>query len=177
MLGSGLRTDNSIQSTPGVGFQGYPVTDQIALCRGCRVGNRSCRFGADDFVAVGPSEGLVSLTCPSDFQGGPEVAHGGWIAAVFDDVLGRFLTHRGLLAVTATLKVDYLMPVPVERPLVLSVRIEAEEGRRRVMSGALRLMGEDQDRATAQGTWVERRPDHFDRHRAQIADLGPQRQS
>jgi len=147
------------------------MKDNIALCRGCRVGTRACRFGANDFVAIGNNEGRVRLTCPSDFQGGPNVAHGGWISGVFDDALGRFLTHGGLLTVTASLTIDFLMPVPVERPLILAVRIEEVDGRRRIMSGSLRLEGDDRDRATARGVWVERRPDHFDRHRAQITEL------
>ncbi|WGM47253.1 hypothetical protein KOAAANKH_02128 [Brevundimonas sp. NIBR10] len=145
------------------------MVDHIALCRGCRVGARACRFGADDFVAIDLNEGRVCLTCPFDVQGGPDVAHGGWISGVFDDALGRFLTHRGLLTVTATLTIDFLMPVPVERPLILTVRIEKEDGRRRFMSGSLRLEGDDRDRATAHGVWVERRPDHFDRHQAQMS--------
>ena len=141
----------------------------VALCRGCRVGVRKCRFGADDFSSVSPTEGLVRLSCPSDFQGGPDVAHGGWISGVFDDVLGRFLTHNGLRTVTATLTVDFLMPVPVEQPLEVTVRIEAQEGRRRTMSAVMRLKGDRRDRATARGVWVERRADHFDRHQAEIS--------
>lgn len=146
------------------------MNDRVSLCRGCRVGGRNCRFGADDFVATGPDEAIVHLACPTDFQGGPDVAHGGWISGVFDDVLGRFLTHNGLLTVTATLTVDFLMPVPVEQPLTVMVRIEAREGRRLTMSGVLRLKGDPHDRATARGVWVERRADHFDRHRAQITN-------
>jgi acyl-coenzyme A thioesterase PaaI-like protein len=141
----------------------------VALCRGCRVGERPCRFGADDFEAIGPDEGVARLICPSDFQGGPDVAHGGWISGVFDDVLGRFLTHNGLKTVTANLTVNFLMPVPVEQPLIVRVRIEAQDGRRRTMSGAMRLEGDTRDRATAHGLWVERRPDHFDRHQAEIS--------
>lgn len=146
------------------------MNDRISLCRGCRVAGRRCRFGADDFIAAGPDEAVVRLVCPADFQGGPDVAHGGWISGVFDDALGRFLTHTGLLTVTATLTVDFLMPVPVEQPLTVTVRIEARDGRRLTMSGVLRLEGDPRDRATAKGVWVERRPDHFERHQAQIAD-------
>lgn len=141
----------------------------VALCRGCRVGERKCRFGADDFASHSPTEGVVNLSCPSDFQGGPDVAHGGWISGVFDDVLGRFLTHHGLLTVTATLTVDFLMPVPVEQLLEVTVRVEAQDGRRRTMSAVMRLKGDTRDRATARGVWVERRSDHFDRHRAEIS--------
>jgi len=145
------------------------VDERIALCRGCRVGDRSCRFGADLFNATSPEEGVAFVQCPADFDGGPEVAHGGWIAGVFDDVLGRFLTHRGVKSVTATLSVSFLMPVPVARPLVLRTRVLSREGRRITMAGALRLEDEHQDRATAEGVWVERRPDHFERHRAQMS--------
>ena len=133
------------------------------------VGDRPCRFGADDFDALSPDEGVARLICPGDFDGGPEVAHGGWIAGVFDDVLGRFLSHGGVKSVTATLSVSFLMPVPVQRPLILTTRIVSREGRRITMSGTLRLEGETQDRATAEGVWVERRTDHFERHRAQMS--------
>ncbi|CAN5137732.1 PaaI family thioesterase [soil metagenome] len=143
----------------------------IAPCRGCRVGERPCRFGADDFIALSPDEGVVRLTCPSDFQGGPDVAHGGWISGVFDDVLGRFLSHGGLKTVTANLSVSFLMPVPVDQPLTLGVRVISREGRRITMSGTMRLEGDTRDRAAAQGVWVERRPDHFERHRDQLAGI------
>jgi|UniRef100_B0T4Q8 acyl-coenzyme A thioesterase PaaI-like protein len=145
------------------------MDNRVARCRGCQVGDRPCRFGADSFDAISPDEGVARVTCPADFDGGPEVAHGGWIAGLFDDVLGRFLTHGGVRSVTATLSVSFLMPVPVERPLVLRTRIVSREGRRITMAGTLRLEGETQDRATAEGVWVERRPDHFERHRAQMS--------
>ena len=145
------------------------MENKIAPCRGCRVGERPCRFGADNLVALSPQEGLVRLVCPRDFDGGPEVAHGGWIAGVFDDVLGRFLNHWNVKTVTATLSVNYLMPVPTGQPLTLVVRVMSREGRRITMSGALRLQGEERDRATAQGVWVETRPDHFERHRDQLS--------
>ena len=145
------------------------MENKIAPCRGCRVGERPCRFGADNLVALSPQVGLVRLVCPRDFDGGPEVAHGGWIAGVFDDVLGRFLNHWDVKTVTATLSVNYLMPVPTGQPLTLVVRVMSREGRRITMSGALRLQGEERDRATAQGVWVETRPDHFERHRDQLS--------
>src|SRR5690606_313764 len=123
--------------------------DLIAPCRGCQISNTPCRFGADDFVALSETVARVRLTCPAAFEGGPRVAHGGWTAAVFDDVLGRFLTHTGLRSVTATLTVDYLLPVPVEQPLELHLEIASREGRRNHLTGALRLQGSDRDLALA----------------------------
>lgn len=148
------------------------MDNRVARCRGCQVADRPCRFGANHFDAISSDEGVARVTCPADFDGGPEVAHGGWIAGVFDDVLGRFLSHGGVKSVTATLSVSFLMPVPVERPLIVKTRIVSREGRRITMSGTLRLDGETQDRAAAEGVWVERRLDHFERHRAQISTEG-----
>jgi len=146
--------------------------DLIAPCRGCQISNTPCRFGADDFVALSETVARVRLTCPAAFEGGPRVAHGGWTAAVFDDVLGRFLTHTGLRSVTATLTVDYLLPVPVEQPLELHLEIASREGRRNHLTGALRLQGSDRDLALARGVWVELRPGHFERHQARMTEFG-----
>lgn len=146
--------------------------DLIAPCRGCQISNTPCRFGADDFVALSETVARVRLTCPAAFEGGPRVAHGGWTAAVFDDVLGRFLTHTGLRSVTATLTVDYLLPVPVEQPLELHLEIASREGRRNHLTGALRLQGSDRDLALARGVWVELRPGHVERHQARMTEFG-----
>lgn len=153
------------------------MENTVALCRGCRFGERRCRFGADNLIANNAKEAILRITCPADFQGGPDVAHGGWTAAVFDDVLGRFLSHTGLSTVTASLSVDFLMPVPVDRPLIVELQIDEREGRRIIMTGTLRLEGDPRPRATARGTWVERRPDHFTRHQAQLAQIGSSSES
>lgn len=146
------------------------MLNRVALCRACDARGSLCRFGADEIVALGPTEALVSLRCPETFEGGPQVAHGGWTAAAFDDVMGRFLTHSGRRTVTATLTISYKAPVPVETPLELKVRIQSNEGRRWTVTGELRLQGDDLELATAEGVWIERRPDHFDRHEHRLAE-------
>lgn len=84
--------------------------------------------------------------------------------------MGRFLTHNGRRTVTATLTISYKAPVPVETPLELRVYIQANEGRRWTVTGVLRLQGDDLELATAEGVWIERRPDHFDRHESRLAE-------
>lgn len=113
---------------------------------------------------------VAALRCGEDQQGGPMVAHGGWTAAVFDDVLGRIPAIHGDNAVTASLEVNFLKPVPVDRDLSLRARIEEREGRRLRIVGALYLAGGDTALAEASGVWVIRRPDHFDRHRRWLAE-------
>ncbi len=135
----------------------------LPLCRGCRE-RGFCRFGVGGFTASGAEGADARVRCPAGYEAGPRIAHGGWTAAMFDDVLGRFLAHRGLAAVTGSLSVDFLRPVPIEEDLVASVRIASHEGRRWNVEGSLRLAGAEGVLARATGIWIERRADHFERH-------------
>lgn len=63
-----------------------------------------------------------TLTFSPTYEGGPGTVYGGFIAAVFDGVLGRAVISSGRLGVTRSLSVRYLRPTPLSTPL----RIEAE---------------------------------------------------
>ncbi len=136
----------------------------IALCNGCRPAGR-CRFGITRLVMGEDGIAHADVWCDAANQGGPMVAHGGWTAAVFDDVLGRVPGFLGVQAVTATLGVTFLKPVPVEHALVARAWVEKRNGRRLHLAGTLHLAAGLAELARAEGVWVERRPDHFDRHR------------
>lgn len=142
---------------------------EIALCGGCQPLGR-CRFGITRLTMGGDGVALAAVRCDPSNQGGPMVAHGGWTAAVFDDLLGRIPGFLGILAVTATLRVDFLKPVPIERDLVARAWMERREGRRLHLAGALHLAAGMAELARAEGVWIERRPDHFDRHRRWLKD-------
>jgi acyl dehydratase len=74
----------------------------------------------------------------SDFQqneGGPEVAHGGWTAGAFDELLGHVPLLHGQLAVTGQLTVTYVKPVPVGRPLHARAWLERRDGHRWYVAG------------------------------------------
>lgn len=136
------------------------------LCGGCRAQSR-CRLGVGALRRDGSST-RAALICAEQFHAGPRVAHGGWTAAVFDDVMGRSMLLHGVQAVTGSLTVDFLKPVPVDEPLTIDVMIDGHEGRRWTLSAVLKLARADMPLARAHGVWVERRPDHFDRHEAQM---------
>jgi acyl-coenzyme A thioesterase PaaI-like protein len=145
------------------------MSDRIAPCLGCRTAQTSCRFSVDDLRTDGPNTALAVLRCPSSFEGGPRIAHGGWTAAAFDCGLGRFVGFLGGGAVTATLTIDYRQPVPVEQDLIMRARIDSREDRRWMVSGSLQLARGREDLALASGLWVQRRPDHFERHEERLA--------
>ena len=140
--------------------------DGTQLCGSCRA-HGYCRLGVGEFQ-LDASITRAPVVCVEAFHAGPNVAHGGWTAAMFDDVMGRAVAQRGLRAVTGSLTVDFLKPVPVETPLTVEVVIEGREGRKVAVTAVLRLTRDDMMLAKARGTWVERRQDHFERHEASM---------
>jgi uncharacterized protein (TIGR00369 family) len=53
------------------------------------------------------------------FTGPPAHAHGGIIAAILDEAMGKVNKLRAVVAMTREMKVEYLKPVPLHRPLTV----------------------------------------------------------
>ena len=64
------------------------------------------------------------------FEGAPGRAHGGIVAAAFDDVTGFVIGQLREPAFTGELTVRYLAPVPVDEPLEMRARLEGRERRK-----------------------------------------------
>lgn len=60
---------------------------------------------------------------PKRYTGPPGHCHGGIIATILDDAMGKANKLRNVVAVTKEMTVEYLKPVPLERPL----RVEGKE--------------------------------------------------
>ncbi|WAP60061.1 PaaI family thioesterase [Streptomyces sp. S465] len=151
-----------------------PSASGRLLCGGCAPDD-ACRLGVE---VAGARDGVLwfDVTCARSWCGGPEVAHGGWIAAVFDDVLSMAALRTEPRLVTRSLTVEYLRPVPVERPLTVLARVDAHHGRRWEVSARMTLATADpalaatgQALATARAELRTRRPDHFARHQDWLA--------
>ena len=72
------------------------------------------------------------------YQGGGGFAHGGVIALLLDEAMGKVCRFRGVKAVTAELSVEYLKPVSVEKEIVVE-GYEAElKGRNLFLVGEIR---------------------------------------
>jgi uncharacterized protein (TIGR00369 family) len=75
----------------------------------------------------------------AEYQGAFGIIHGGVIAVVLDEVMGKVCRFRGVRAVTAEMNIEYLKPVWVDTDLVV-------EGYEKEMTGRnLHLVGEIQD--------------------------------
>lgn len=98
-------------------------------------------------------------------QGAPGIAHGGAVAAAFDEVLGAAQVHHVGAAVTASLTTDFLRPVPVGAVVHLAARVVAHEGRKLHIEGEARLDAPDGGvAARARGLFVEVPAAHFARY-------------
>jgi acyl-coenzyme A thioesterase PaaI-like protein len=96
---------------------------------------------------------VAQIVLGAAFEGGPGMAHGGIVAALFDDVLGYLLTLHGIPGFTGELTVRYLRPTPVETTLTLRGWVVQRSGRR--LHTAAQLHAGDDLVASATAVFVE----------------------
>src|ERR1700677_1167531 len=121
----------------------------VTLCRGCRPSG-VCKLGNTRTDVDVASQTITSMAqCPPGWEGGPGVAHGGWIACVFDEVLGTLRSRLDFPCVTAALLVTCLVPAPISRTVVVTARVASPGGPRWTIDGAMRLADGGRDLARA----------------------------
>jgi uncharacterized protein (TIGR00369 family) len=93
------------------------------------------------FYRTAPNEVEATYTIPEHFQGYPGVAHGGIVATMLDETLGRatMVGEDEHFMVTAKLKVRYRRPVPTGQPIRLVARMTCRRGRVATAESELRL--------------------------------------
>ena len=77
------------------------------------------------------------------YQGGGGMAHGGIIATLLDEVMGKVCRFREVRAVTAELNVEYLKPVNVENEIVVEGWETEQKGRNLFHVGEIRNVAGD----------------------------------
>jgi acyl-coenzyme A thioesterase PaaI-like protein len=146
----------------GGDFQQPPRTDGgVALCGACRR-TGACRLGLTTERLDAEGVAHFDLVCPPEHEGGPAVAHGGWTAAVLDEVLGHVPILHGHMSVTGTLTIRYERPVPIGRLLEARAWVEQREPRKWRLAGEITLSSSDATLASARGVFVLRTAEaHF----------------
>ncbi|MGB9234216.1 MAG: PaaI family thioesterase [Terriglobales bacterium] len=66
------------------------------------------------------------------YTGPPGHSHGGIIATILDEAMGKVNTLRRVAAVTSEMTVNYLKPVPLNKPLRVESREKEVKGRRHI---------------------------------------------
>ena len=94
------------------------------------------------------------LTLDDRFQGWDQIAHGGIVATILDEVMAWSLAAADNWGVTARLGVTYRKPVPIGRPIIAEGWITSN--RRRVLATEARIAdaATGEVLATADGTYV-----------------------
>ena len=72
------------------------------------------------------------------YQGGGGMAHGGIIAMLLDEVMGKVCRFREVRAVTAELTIQYLKPVKVDEEIVVEGYETEVKGRNLFLVGEIR---------------------------------------
>jgi acyl-coenzyme A thioesterase PaaI-like protein len=154
----------SVTDPPWAGgvFQQPPRTDGgVALCGACARTGR-CRLGLTTERLDAEGVAHFELVCPAEHEGGPGMAHGGWTAAVLDEVCGHVPILHGQLTVTGTLTLTFVKPVPIERLLEARGWIVERGERKWRLAGELVLASSGALLAKADGIFVLRdRAGHF----------------
>jgi uncharacterized protein (TIGR00369 family) len=87
------------------------------------------------------------------YTGPPGHSHGGIIATILDEAMGKVNKLRHVVALTSQITVDYLKPVPLNKPLRVESREVRVNGRRHInMAEILNPNGEVL--ARSRGTFI-----------------------
>ena len=99
------------------------------------------------------------VTFGRSMAGAPGRVHGGMVAALLDEALGRACLFAGTPAMTAEFTMRYLGPAPVETPLRIEARLDEVDDRRIRTSG--KLYDGDTSIAKANGLFIAVDTDSF----------------
>lgn len=139
----------------------YLLPPHTSTCTGCGPANS---HGLQLVVYRDGDEVYSDVTFDERHIGAPPgLAHGGAVATACDDVLGFTLWVAGTPAVTRSLTVEYLRPVPLHEPHRITAQITGRQGRALHVSGT----GVSHDgitRFTASAVFVTVGVDHFAAH-------------
>src|SRR5438132_750603 len=120
----------SIETMKQHAFDRPPEGSKIGTFPDCVVSGDANPMGLDiQFFREGDEAVSHAVLGPA-FEGAPQRAHGGVVAAVFDDLMGFVLTIHESPAYTAELTVRYRRPTPVGVEIEFRARLVDRRGRR-----------------------------------------------
>jgi acyl-coenzyme A thioesterase PaaI-like protein len=152
-----------------------PRRDRLALMRASLSGEAPMGAGSgfDDRAVAGTAnptsadldvefedvDVVARVVLRRAFEGAPGRAHGGIVAAVFDDVTGYIIGRLREPAFTGELTVRYEKPVPIETPLEMRARLVDRERRKLFITAECR--DGDQVVATCKAIYITVDPARF----------------
>jgi acyl-coenzyme A thioesterase PaaI-like protein len=101
----------------------------------CIVSGQANPMGIGITVHRDGDEAVARVRLGPAFEGAPGRAHGGVVAAIFDDTMGFVLAIHSVPAYTGRLTVSYLAPTPVGDELEFRARLVRRERRKLFIEG------------------------------------------
>jgi len=87
------------------------------------------------------------------YTGPPGHCHGGIIATILDEAMGKVNKLRQVVALTSEITVNYLKPVPLRKPLRVESREVSVKGRKHINMAAI-LNDKGEVLARSRGTFI-----------------------
>jgi len=81
---------------------------------------------------------LGHFRIPRKYQGPPGHLHGGIIATILDEAMGKVNKLRSVVALTRSMEIEYLKPVPLQQPLLVEGWEMSVRGRRHTNAAEIR---------------------------------------
>lgn len=142
---------------------GAQIPSHYAMCFGC-----GSDVPAGLHLAITAEAGLrvsAEFEVGEQHQGAPGLAHGGVLAAAFDEALGGLNWLLLVPAVTGTLETRFRRPVPVGHIVHIDAEIIGQEGRKVFTRAVGRIDGPDGPVAMdCDAIYIQVSLDHFKTH-------------
>lgn len=104
--------------------------DRLSHFPDCVVSGSANPMGMAIAVRCDNAEAVADVVLGAAFEGAPGRAHGGVVAAIFDDVMGYQLSILKVPGFTGRMTVTYRAPTPIGVPLVFRARLDSREDRK-----------------------------------------------
>ena len=75
-------------------------------------------------------QAVCDFTLPKRFQGPPGHSHGGIVATILDEAMGKVNKLRNVIALTKSMEITYMKPTPLGQPLTAVGWESAVRGRK-----------------------------------------------
>jgi len=100
-----------------------------------------------------------TMTLGGEKEGPPGHGHGGSLATLLDEAMGAACWVSGYWVLAANLNINYKRPVPLNTEVVITGKVERQEGRKIYTSGEITLP-DGTVATTGSGIFIES-PEHF----------------
>jgi len=103
----------------------HPIQNECFACGLANADGMQLEFFFDEDAHTA----FCNFNLAKKYQGPPGHSHGGIIATILDEAMGKVNKLRKVLALTKSMNIEYLKPVPLGKDLTVTGREQKVEGR------------------------------------------------